>query len=289
MGFLYGYLQEAKNGISKRFNNDRKKFEDVFYFINKRWDNKLKAPLHRAGYYLNPFYYYRNKVVVEDNETFRDGVITCIKKIVPDGETQDKIIEELQKYQDAEGSFGKEIAKRQCKNIHFDPAKWWLNHGSSGPNLRKLAARILSLTCSSSACERCWSSFQQVHTKRRNKLLHDRMRDLVFVKFNSKLRQKKDNKDRDPLEKPVSDALEDEDNEWITDVEPTEMDSEQEQEIGDGSQGVATAPAPRKRGNQTKKRKRLIPIADDELSASSSDGENDSAMPSDSLSDSEAE
>jgi hypothetical protein len=33
----------------------------------------------------------------------------------------------------------------------------------------------------------------------------------------------------------------------------------------------------------------LIPIDDDELSASSSDGENDSGMPSDSLSDSEAE
>ena len=61
----------------------------------------------------------------------------------------------------------------------------------------------------------------QVHTKRRNRLLHDRMRDLVFVKFNSKLRQKKDNKDRDPLEKPVRDALEDEDNEWITGIEPT--------------------------------------------------------------------
>jgi hypothetical protein len=58
----------------------------------------------------------------------------------------------------------------------------------------------------------------QVHTKRRNRLLHDRMRDLVFVKFNSKLRQKKDKKDRDPLEKHVLDALEDEDNEWITGV-----------------------------------------------------------------------
>jgi hypothetical protein len=44
----------------------------------------------------------------------------------------------------------------------FNLAKWWLNHGSSAPNLRKLAARILSLTCSSSACERCWSSFEQV-------------------------------------------------------------------------------------------------------------------------------
>jgi hypothetical protein len=194
MGFLYGYLQEAKNEISKRFNNDRRKFEEVFQFIDKRWDSKLKTPLHRAGYYLNPFYYYQNKVAIEDNETFRDGVITCITKLVPDIETQDKIIEELQKFQDAEGSFGKEIAKRQCKNIHFNPgmkncplplankflcwqiiyivlyfpllccivAKWWLNHGSSAPTLRKLAARILSLTCSSSACERCWSSFEQV-------------------------------------------------------------------------------------------------------------------------------
>ena len=70
----------------------------------------------------------------------------------------------------------------------------------------------------------------QVHTKRRNRLLHDRMRDLVFVKFNSKLRQKKDNKDRDPIEKPVHDALEDEDNEWITGIEPTEGDLEQEEE-----------------------------------------------------------
>jgi len=65
----------------------------------------------------------------------------------------------------------------------------------------------------------------QVHTKRRNRLLHDRMRDLVFVKFNSKLRQKKD-KDKDPIEKHVVDALEDEDNEWITGIEPTEVDLE---------------------------------------------------------------
>jgi hypothetical protein len=81
----------------------------------------------------------------------------------------------------------------------------------------------------------------QVHTKRRNRLLHERMRDLVYVKFNSKLRQKKDNKDRDPLENPVFDGLEDEDNEWITGTEPIEVDSEQEGENGASSQGVAAA------------------------------------------------
>jgi hypothetical protein len=41
-------------------------------------------------------------------------------------------------------------------------AKWWLNHRSSALNIRKLAVRILCLTCSSLACERCWSSFEQV-------------------------------------------------------------------------------------------------------------------------------
>jgi hypothetical protein len=108
------------------------------------------------------------------------------------------------------------------------------------------------------------------------------MRDLVFVKFNSKLRQKKD-KDKDPLEKHVLDALEDEDNEWITGIEPTELDQDQEGENASSSQGVAAAPqGQERRGTQTRKRKRLIPttIEDDELSASSSDGENANDMPS---------
>ena len=70
----------------------------------------MKTPLHRAGYYLNPFYYYQNKLAIEENETFRDCVITCITKLVPNEDTQD-----------GEGSFGKEIAKRQWKTINFDP------------------------------------------------------------------------------------------------------------------------------------------------------------------------
>jgi hypothetical protein len=67
MGFLYDYLVEAKNEIARRFNNDRKKYEEVFHFIDKRWDSKMKTPLHRAGYYLNPFYYYQNKIEIEEN------------------------------------------------------------------------------------------------------------------------------------------------------------------------------------------------------------------------------
>ena len=40
-------------------------------------------------------------------------------------------------------------------------------------------------------------------------MLHDKMSDLVFIKFNSKLKDKKLNKRKDPIEKQVVDVLED--------------------------------------------------------------------------------
>ena len=115
------------------------------------------------------------------------------------------------------------------------------------------------------------------------------MRDLVDIKFNSKLKQKKDNKDKDPLEVHMVDALEDEDNEWITGIEPTEVDHDQEGETGATSQsrGIAAASQreeTRRGGQRNKKRKRLIHIPtamdDEDISVASSDGEDDNDMPS---------
>ncbi|KAL6508787.1 hypothetical protein OROHE_021346 [Orobanche hederae] len=47
---------------------------------------------------------------------------------------------------------------------------WWLQYGDETPELQGFAVRILSLTCSSPACERNWSTFNQIHTKKRNRL-----------------------------------------------------------------------------------------------------------------------
>ena len=55
-------------------------------------------------------------------------------------------------------------ANLNTDTLLFYAAKWWLNHGNSSPNLRKLAIKILGLTCSSSACERNWSDFEKVRT-----------------------------------------------------------------------------------------------------------------------------
>ncbi|RLM68879.1 hypothetical protein C2845_PM17G07590 [Panicum miliaceum] len=130
-----------------------------------------------------------------------------------------------------------------------------------------------------------------VHTKRRNKLQHDRMKDLVFVKFNSKLNQKREDKNRNPIEKIVADVLEDEDNEWITGIVPN-ASGEQEQQPsgvqdqvlgGSLSQGAAATSQPkRKRGTQQQQRgnrkRKKIPAMDEELHTSSSESENDNDL-----------
>lgn len=68
--------------------------------------------------------------------------------------------------------------------------------------LRHFAMRVLGLTCSSSACERNWSTFNQVHTKRRNRLTTTKLNSLVYIMYNEKLRFRKNRsfkKDEDPL------------------------------------------------------------------------------------------
>ena len=123
MGFFHGLMLEAKKEISERFDNDESRYKVAWDIIDKRWDNKLKTPLHLAGYHLNPHFYYPRKQEIEHDGSFRAGVIECITKMVEDEATQDNIIEELNMYQDQQGTFGNEVAIRQRKNKNFNPGE----------------------------------------------------------------------------------------------------------------------------------------------------------------------
>ncbi|XP_043705428.1 uncharacterized protein LOC122655289 [Telopea speciosissima] len=61
---------------------------------------------------------------------------------------------------------------------------WWEKHGSSTPELTKLARYLLGLCCSSSDCERNWSI---IETKKRNRLEHQRFNDRVYIQYNRRL------------------------------------------------------------------------------------------------------
>ncbi|CAN0925680.1 hypothetical protein LINGRAHAP2_LOCUS34897, partial [Linum grandiflorum] len=87
---------------------------------------------------------------------------------------------------------------------------WWSSFGDDVPELKRFAIQILSLTCSASGCERNWSVFERVHSKKRNRLLQKKMNDIVYVMYNSKLlrRQAK------TIERIFDDI--DSDDEWVT-------------------------------------------------------------------------
>nr|XP_033508765.1 uncharacterized protein LOC117273681 [Nicotiana tomentosiformis] len=63
---------------------------------------------------------------------------------------------------------------------------------SPAPHLQKLAIRILSLAASSAGCKRNWSVFEHIHSKKRNRLEHKRLNDIVYVKYNRALRTRFD-------------------------------------------------------------------------------------------------
>ncbi|KAF3780835.1 hypothetical protein EJ110_NYTH38313 [Nymphaea thermarum] len=47
----------------------------------------------------------------------------------------------------------------------------------------------MKLRQSATGCERNWSVFQHIHSKKRNRLEHKRLNGLVYVRYNMKLRQ----------------------------------------------------------------------------------------------------
>ncbi|XP_059654196.1 uncharacterized protein LOC132300907 [Cornus florida] len=77
----------------------------------------------------------------------------------------------------------------------------------------QFAIKVLSLTCSSSGCERNWSVFEHLHNKKRNRLVQTTLNDLVFIKYNRALRRRYNM--RDTLDPILLDDI-DESNEWLT-------------------------------------------------------------------------
>ncbi|XP_058010208.1 uncharacterized protein LOC110670461 [Hevea brasiliensis] len=221
MGYIYEAMDRAKEAIAKSFNENEEKYRTIFEIIDKRWESQLHRPLHAAGYYLNPEFFYSNEKINEDVEVVT-GLYQVVVRLIPSKEEQDKIMAQLPFYQNAEGIFGMDMAIRNQKKV--SPATWWLTYGATTPNLRNFAVKVLSLTCSASGCERNWSIFEHIHSKKRNRLAQNRLNDLVFAKYNRSLKRRYNAYDRiDPISlKDIDDS-----NEWLMGQMEEEMDRDE--------------------------------------------------------------
>ncbi|XP_075663226.1 uncharacterized protein LOC142632767 [Castanea sativa] len=182
MGYLYKAMDKAKEEIKRRLKNKVSLYGHYIRVIDARWDKQLHSPLHAAGCFLNPAIYFRPSFK-RQNEVQR-GLLSTLMRLVPDPDIQDKISSQLDEYK---------------KSI----VSWWEQFGLGAPDLQSFAIRVLSQCCSATGCERNWSTFEHVHSKKRNRLEHKRVNDLVFVHYNLRLRQRNIQRNKYALD-PIS-------------------------------------------------------------------------------------
>ncbi|XP_058008402.1 uncharacterized protein LOC110639718 [Hevea brasiliensis] len=127
---------------------------------------------------------------IESDEEVNTGLLSCIHKMEKNSAKVDMILDEIEKYKAAAGTFG--FPSTISERITKSPAAWWKTYGSSTPNLQKFAVKF--------------------HSKKRNRLFQERLDNLVYVKYNRALLRRHTFGD---ITTPIDLANIDESNEWL--------------------------------------------------------------------------
>ncbi|KAL4374287.1 hypothetical protein AHAS_Ahas05G0166700 [Arachis hypogaea] len=216
MGYLYQAIYKAREEMVRRFQKRKKVVNPYLKILDTRWDAQLKKNLHATGYWLNPAFRFNAEEFEKHKETI-SGLLDVIEKYAYDDPVlNSKLTSEKMIFKNAEKDFGRPSAIHERTTVM--PDQLWKSYGCGAPNLQKLAIRVLSQTCSSSGCERNWSIFEHIHSKKRNRLEHQKLNDLVYVHYNLRLQQRTQMRNQvyDPI---CLDAFEDH-SEWILEDSP---------------------------------------------------------------------
>ncbi|CAN0900227.1 hypothetical protein LINGRAHAP2_LOCUS20725 [Linum grandiflorum] len=186
LGYVYERYRRVEKAVMKVCGNSEIWALRYKAILGRRWEKNLDRTLIKAAYYLNPRFAY-----CDDCEGMTRDVHSSILDLIecPDFvANEEEVLAEKILYDKREKMFARSSAKKTAF-IH-DPCSWWEVYGMETPILQTLAIRLLSQTASSSGCERNWSVFERIHTKRRNRLEHKRLSDLVFVHYNMRLQHR---------------------------------------------------------------------------------------------------
>ena len=111
LGYLYKAMNRAKDTLMRSFNGNKEKYKEIFKIIDKRWEIQLHWPLHAAGYFLNPEFFYDKPKIERDVEIMSD-LYKCILRLTRDPVKQEKVVAEVSLCVNAQGLFGNELAVR---------------------------------------------------------------------------------------------------------------------------------------------------------------------------------
>uniref|UniRef100_A0A2N9HKP9 BED-type domain-containing protein n=1 Tax=Fagus sylvatica TaxID=28930 RepID=A0A2N9HKP9_FAGSY len=154
------------------------------------------------------------------------GLNECIVRLEPDNGKRISASMQIPDFVSAKADFGTDLAI--STRTELDPAAWWQQHGISCLELQHIAIRILSQTCSSFGCEHTWSTYDQVHSRRRNCLSRKRWNELTYVHYNLRLRERQLGRKPDDMISFDSAMPESILDDWIVETEKQALNEDEE-------------------------------------------------------------
>ncbi|PIA57586.1 hypothetical protein AQUCO_00600358v1 [Aquilegia coerulea] len=197
-GYLYEAMVRAQETLKKQKIVNPDKFSRIWELFEIRRNNNILNRVYATAAFLNPSLMY-DGIITYDNQDVSKGLLFVGEKMVS-FDQRDDFASQLLVYQGKHPKLFNFLSISQLRTAH--PKIWWEVNGGFVPLFIKIAIRILSQPCISSACERNWSAFDAAQTKKRTRLLPQILDDLVYIRMNSLMMTRYDEvelQDRGPI------------------------------------------------------------------------------------------
>lgn len=213
VGFIYELMTRAKESIRTYYIMDEIKCKTFLDIVDKHWQNNLHSPLHSAAAFMNPSIQYNPEI--KFFSAIKEDFYTVLEKLLPTPDHRHDLTNQILLFSRGKGMFGCNLAKEAIDTV--SPGIWWEQFGDAAPTLQRVAIRVLSQVCSTSTSERQWSTFQQIHSEKRNKIDKETLNDLLYIYYNLKLDKslKPSSSEADPLQLDDIDMT----SEWVEETE----------------------------------------------------------------------
>ncbi|KAL5746470.1 hypothetical protein ACOSP7_027616 [Xanthoceras sorbifolium] len=213
VGSIYELMTRAKESIRTYYIMDENKCKIFLDIVDRKWRDQLHSPLHAAAAYLNPSIQYNPEIKFLGS--IKEDFFKVLEKLLPTAETRRDITKQILTFSRASGMFSCKLAMEARDTV--SPGLWWEQYGDSAPVLQRVAIRILSQVCSTFTFEKHWSTFQQIHSEKRNKIDKETLNDLIYINYNLKLARQMGTKsmEADPIQFDDIDMT----SEWVEETE----------------------------------------------------------------------
>ncbi|XP_042479732.1 uncharacterized protein LOC122060684 [Macadamia integrifolia] len=184
-GYLYEAIERAREVLEKLYEEDYR-YDQILKIFDNRRDENILGIIHYAAAVFNPTYFFSERF--KKIPKMKDATDFIGEIVVPQDERRE-YYGQLAVYHMKSSTLFTPGAKMMMETSH--PRVWWHIQGDAIPILQKYAIQILSQPCSSSACERNWSAWDVAQTKKRNRLSPVMLDDLVYVRMNTLMIEKR--------------------------------------------------------------------------------------------------